>query len=72
MRKGLCSSVRKACAEKLLDSFGVSVSQNPSCPSASVETEIKEENIYGPYTYLVGGLMWKATTTRPDIGNAVR
>ena len=65
---------QRACIERLVDKFDVtSTSPNPSCTSASVRPkEVNEKGFDGPFRNLVGGLMWIASMTRPDIANAVR
>ena len=65
---------QKVCIDKLVERFGVTTScRSPSTPSLSVRAkEVTEESFDGPFRQLVGGLMWIASMTRPEIADAVR
>ena len=65
---------QRACIDKLGYRFDVTTScRNPSSsPNFVRAREVSEEQFDGSYRHLVGGLLWIASMTRPDVANAVR
>ena len=72
--RGTLTISQQSFAEELVEKFRVT-----SLPSVPLKVEVKleefdenEETASWPFRALVGGLMWLAISTRPDIYNAVR
>ena len=64
----------KACIAKLANRFGVTTScRTPSPSPDSVRSrDVTEDKFEGSFRHLVGGLLWIASMTRPNVANAVR
>ena len=72
-QKTLCVS-QTACIDRLAQRFGVTTtSPIPAVSTAALSPRQGEEEACDqPYRELVGGRLWIANATRPDISNAVR
>ena len=72
--RGTLTISQQSFAEELVKKFGVTSVQNvPLRVGLKLEEfDVDEETESWPFRELVGGLMWLAISTRPDISNAVR
>ena len=71
---GTLKMSQEAFVSKFLDRFNISnTCPIPACPSVELLARREEEDeCKEPFREAVGGLMWLADMTRPDIANAVR
>ena len=72
-KRGTLTISRQSSAEELVKKFGVTSAQNvPLRVGLKLEEfDEDEETESWPFRELVGGLMWLAISTRPDISNVV-
>jgi len=72
--KKTLSVSQTACIDRLAQRFAVTTtSPTPAAPTVVLSPrQEEEESCEQPYRELVGGLLWIANATRPDIANAVR
>ena len=72
--RGTLTISQQSFAEELVNKFGVTSVQNvPLRVGLKLEEfDEDEETESWPFREFVGGLMWLATSSRPDISNAVR
>ena len=73
-KMGILTISQQSFAEKLVKKFRMtSVQSVPLREGVKLEEFDEDEETEGwPFRELVGGLMWLAISTRPDISNAVR